>query len=167
MISTTKPILELTAGDLMSREVVTIPWGVSLRAAAHELALAHISGAPVTDDHGRCVGVLSATDLVRWLDRDERAARPHGPGARDFYFDWGVMDWQGLPLDAVRHYMTIDVVRAAVDTPVTKLARWMVDAHIHRVVVTDERDRPIGVVSTTDLLAALAAEGAREAAEKP
>jgi CBS-domain-containing membrane protein len=160
MIATAKPILELTAEDLMSRDVVTISWDLSLRAAAHELARAHISGAPVTDDHGRCVGVLSASDLVRWLDRGERAMRPNGPGGPAFDCDWAVIDLQGLPADAVHRYMTTDVVKATPETPVTTLARWMVDAHIHRVVVTDERDRPIGVVSSTDILAAVAAEGA-------
>jgi CBS-domain-containing membrane protein len=141
MVTTTKSILELTAEDVMSRDVITIAWNMSLRAAAHELAQANVSGAPVTDDHGRCIGVLSTTDLVRWLDR-----------------------LQGLPADAVHLYMTTGVVKAALDTPVTTLARWMVDAHIHRVVVTDERNRPVGVVSSTDILAAVAAH--REGGER-
>jgi CBS domain-containing protein len=40
----------------------------------------------------------------------------------------------------------------------------MIDAHIHRVIVVDEEGKPQGIVSGTDLLAALAyAEGDREA----
>ena len=36
----------------------------------------------------------------------------------------------------------------------------MIDAHIHRVIVVDEDRIPVGVVSSTDILAALAyAEG--------
>jgi CBS domain-containing protein len=37
-----------------------------------------------------------------------------------------------------------------------ELARAMLDAHIHRVIVVDELQRPIGIVSTTDILAAVA-----------
>jgi len=32
----------------------------------------------------------------------------------------------------------------------------MVDAHIHRIIVVDGEGRPIGVVSSTDLVAAMA-----------
>jgi CBS-domain-containing membrane protein len=32
----------------------------------------------------------------------------------------------------------------------------MIDGHIHRIIVVDEERRPIGVVASTDLLAAVA-----------
>jgi predicted transcriptional regulator len=32
----------------------------------------------------------------------------------------------------------------------------MIEAHIHRVIVVDERDQPIGIVSSTDILGAVA-----------
>jgi CBS domain-containing membrane protein len=161
MVPATKPLLELTAADLMSRDVVTIPWQMSLRAAAHELAQAHVSGAPVTDEQGRCVGVLSATDLVRWLERGEQASRHHFHASLCFCSDWGVLDIDVLPPDAVSRYMTADVVTATPETPVGQLARRMLDAHIHRIIVTDGRGRPAGIVSTTDILAAVAGEALR------
>jgi CBS domain-containing protein len=37
----------------------------------------------------------------------------------------------------------------------------MLDAHIHRVVVVDKERRPLGVVSSTDVLAAVNYEGNR------
>ena len=61
-----KPLLELTAADLMSRMLVLVPSEMSLPGAARLLSQAHVSGAPVVDAAGRCVGVLSATDFVRW-----------------------------------------------------------------------------------------------------
>src|SRR5438270_11142143 len=75
-ISTTKELFELTAADLMSREVVTIPRKMSLHGAAHRLAQAQVSGAPVIDEQGRCIGMLSATDLARWMDRGQPTSRP-------------------------------------------------------------------------------------------
>lgn len=41
-------------------------------------------------------------------------------------------------------------------TPIRELARQMIDAHIHRIIVVDDENRPLGIVSSTDLLAALA-----------
>ena len=166
MTTTNKPLLDLTAADLMSRDVISIPWQMSLRAAAHELAQARVSGAPVTDEDGRCVGVLSATDLVRWLGRGEQAARRHFHASLCFCCEWEVIDIEVLPPDAVSRYMTADVVTATPDTPVGQLARWMLEAHIHRVIVTDDAGRPVGVVSTTDILAAVAGEDLREAEQR-
>jgi CBS domain-containing protein len=57
--------------------------------------------------------------------------------------------------------MTADVVTAATDTPLPEVARMMVDAHIHRVPVLDEHGRPVGVVTSTDVLAAVARDAMR------
>ena len=56
--------------------------------------------------------------------------------------------------------MTPDPVTVKPETSILALARMMVDAHIHRVIVVDKERRPIGIVSSTDLLAALAWDNA-------
>lgn len=56
----------LTAGDLMSRDVEAISADLPLQDAAKRLAQCEVHGAPVVDGEGRCVGVLSVTDLARW-----------------------------------------------------------------------------------------------------
>ncbi len=66
-----------------------------------------------------------------------------------------------LPTDAVRNYMTREVVTAAPLTPISELARLMVGGHIHRVVIVDAERRPVGLVSGTDILAAVAQTGPR------
>jgi CBS domain-containing protein len=148
-----KPFVTLTAEDLMSREVKTIPHTMSLRAAAHLLYREQISGAPVVDADGRCAGVLSATDLVRWAGE---MPREPGPGPVEVCSDWQMTDLRFVPEEDVIHHMTADPVTATPDTPVTELARMMLEAHIHRVIVTDAERRPVGVVTSTDILAAVA-----------
>jgi CBS domain-containing protein len=49
--------------DIMTTEVVTIPFDVSIREAMSILSSRHISGAPVTDGTG-LAGVVTATDLM-------------------------------------------------------------------------------------------------------
>ncbi len=61
-----------------------------------------------------------------------------------------------LPPDAVAASMTADPVTARPMTPLRELARMMLDAHIHRIVIVDEGDHPVGIVSSTDVLAAVA-----------
>lgn len=92
--------------------------------------------------------------------------RPHhGSGAQEqsrcsqprcVLVDWQVVDLEKLPSGEVGHFMTRDPVTVQRTASIRTLARMMIDAHIHRIIVVDEERRPIGVVASTDLLAALA-----------
>jgi CBS domain-containing protein len=128
---TAKPLPALTAGDLMTAEVVRVRPEMPLREAARLLLRHRIGGVPVVDAHGKCVGVLSGFDFLR-----------AGPTCGD--------------ADEVRRFMTADPVTVTPATPLRVVAQMMVDAHIHRVIVVDEEQRPVGIVASTDALAALA-----------
>jgi len=72
------------------------------------------------------------------------------------FADWQVVELENLPTDEVRLHMTPDPVTVKPTVSIRVLARLMIDAHIHRIVVVDDERKPIGIVSSTDLLAALA-----------
>ena len=137
----------------MSRQVITISREMPLRKAAAILSKAQISGVPVVDDRGRCLGVLSTTDFLR-------SPHPDSPLPVEGEKGGGIAtegdEGNGLREESVAKYMTADTVTVSPSTPIRKIARQMLDAHIHRVIVVDKEDRPIGIVSTTDILAALA-----------
>jgi CBS domain-containing membrane protein len=135
MAAAKKPLRNLTAADLMSREVVAVTQTMPMQEAAQLIARHRISGAPVLDADGRCVGVLSATDFF------------HGVLAGDL---------ENLPADTVAEHMTADPVMTSPATSAPELARMMLDGDVRRVIVVDAERRPLGVVSSTDLLAALA-----------
>lgn len=206
-----KNLLDLTAEDLMTQDVVRLPAGMPLRDAAHLLLRNQVAGAPVVDARGRCVGVFSAIDFLRLAETRPdvtRLAPPplpvtcpfqktqpgpggaeialctlppgvcpvqvkkRGPGEEESLVcgqprcvlaDWQVVELEKLPADEVSRFMTADPVTARADTSIRTLARMMVDAHLHRVIVVDEEGRPVGVVSSTDLLAALAYAGGEPA----
>jgi len=154
MLTATKPLTALTAADVMTRDLVLIPRQMSVRSAAHLLAEAHVSGAPVIGRAGAVVGVLSATDFLRRADHaTEAGERALAPCVCS---DWQVVEVERLPGEEVAEYMTADPVTAPPSAPITTLARMMLDAHIHRVVIVDGEDRPVGIVSATDVLAAVA-----------
>jgi len=155
-LAAARPLSALTASNLMSRDVVVIPREMSLRKAAHLLSQARISGGPVVDDEGRCVGVLSATDFVHWAEGEGPAAARSRPRAPCYCAEWEVTGREAVPEGRVCDYMTADPVTAAPSATVPELARMMLDAHVHRVIVVDKGGRPVGVVSSTDLLAAVA-----------
>jgi CBS-domain-containing membrane protein len=153
MTAMDRPLHELCAADLMSRELVVIPDDMSLQDAARRLVLNQVSGAPVIDCRGVVVGVISSSDFLRQsTDGKDRSGCGMSPCV---YAEWQVVDVDQLPDETVRRRMTADPVTAEEHTPVSALARLMVDAHIHRVIIVDEERAPKGIVSSTDILAAV------------
>jgi predicted transcriptional regulator len=154
MALATEYLFGRTAADLMSAPLILIPEEMSLKNAAHRLAEAGVTGAPVVNSEGCCIGVLSATDFVHWMDREH-----HGPAAcaasPAFSAPWEIVEPDKLPDATVRDFMTQRPVAVAGTATLGELARKMLDFHIHRLIVMDKYGKPIGVVSTTDIIAAV------------
>jgi len=127
-----------TVRDLMSKEVVSISADAAFRDAAIVMEHHRISGLPVIDDDGALVGVLSNTDLVR------SRATEHL--------------WQRWPGLAVRHLMTSPAITIHETATIEEAAALMEHHRIHRLVVVSSSDetRPLGVLSTTDLIRTIA-----------
>lgn len=148
-----KPLTSLYAEDVMSRDLLLVPQEMSLAGAARILSRAGVSGAPVVDTEGRCVGVLSTTDFLRCVERG--GGIPARPSNECMCSAWQIPnEIDAPPTCLVRDAMTRDPVTIAPGTRLPDLVRMMLDAHIHRVVVVDALGRPAGIVSTTDVLAA-------------
>ncbi|MBI3752397.1 MAG: CBS domain-containing protein [Chloroflexi bacterium] len=130
----------LTVADCMAVEPILVRADASLTEAVGLMDRHHIHGLPVVDAAGTLIGVLSQTDLTR---------------ARATEYLWS--GWPGL---AVRHLMTSPAVTVRRSTPLIIAARKMERHAIHRLVVVDDADEtiPIGVLSMTDLIHAIAEE---------
>lgn len=129
--------------DRMASNPIVIRADASLTDAAALMDQHHVHGVPVVDHNGILVGVLSQTDLIR---------------ARSTEYLWS--NWPGL---AVRHLMTSPAMTVHRSTPLIVAARKMEEHQIHRLVVVEDGDdtSPIGVLSMTDLIHALAEETSR------
>jgi CBS domain-containing protein len=126
-----------TVGQLMTPDPIIIEDDASLDSAVRSLEENEISGLPVVDRDGLLVGVLSQSDVVRARAVDHLWSR-----------------WPGL---RVRHLMHAPVLTADQGMTMEEAAQLMERAHVHRLVVVDEeQSRPIGILSTTDLVRALA-----------
>lgn len=133
----------LRVSDVMATHVVQIGHSQTLAAAARLFVQHEVSAAPVVDDDGRCVGVLSATDFLKH-DAAEHSQVASTANA-------AVPAEDGLASD----FMSTAVQSIAADAPMLDAARIMTGAHIHRLLVLDRDARPAGVISTMDIVAAL------------
>lgn len=67
-------------------------------------------------------------------------------------------EWNVLEEHQVAEVMTRSLHTIAADESVQRAARDMLDARVHRLLVVDD-DRLVGVISTTDVMEAVAEEG--------
>ena len=149
-------LFALTAGEIMSRNLVVIPREMSLEGAARMLGRSSVTGAPVVDCYGRCIGVLSATDFMTRIEH-AHAADPRKPLQGDVCKPWQIPDGVVKAECRVEDCMSRDPVLVAANVRIGEIARIMMDAHIHRVIVVEAAtDRPIGIVWSIDVLAAVA-----------
>jgi CBS domain-containing protein len=125
---------------------------MSVRQLAAMFAENRISGAPVVDPQGSLLGVVSRTDLFRQITRGASSA--DAAYLFDLLSDGTSPHTQPLPepLIVVRDFMSEQVLTAAADDPVGPVARKMAHGRVHRVVVTDAHRRPVGIVTSLDLL---------------
>jgi CBS domain-containing protein len=157
MKNTNRPLMTLRAADIMSRNIVMIPREMSLQGAARLLTGAGVTGAPVIDDQGRCIGVLSATDFMHSVEAHQPDTNPSRPSDSPPHCAWEIPEGNRNSCLCVADFMTQDPVLVGPATPIGELARMMMDAHIHRIIVADMDTRqPLGIVSSMDILAAVA-----------
>jgi CBS domain-containing protein len=102
------------------------------------------------------VGVLSSSDFVTWAGEGGEGSG----GERSitaFIAPWGeAIDIEEAPDTEIRRYMTARLITVAPMTPIGELAQKMAQAHIHRLLVVVDHDRPRGIVTSTDILTAVA-----------
>ncbi len=142
-----------TAKDFMTRDVLTIPAGATLREAAEIFALYNISGAPVLNERGNLVGMLSESDLVMEAQRYADIPRLAVFG---FHLIPGDRLWT-----AYRHSWAMEVSAVmstrivTVDpwTPLIELAKMMSSQDVNRIPVLEDH-RIIGIIARADIIRA-------------
>ena len=147
------------ARDLMQRNIISIDGAASLLDAHRLFVEEEISGAPVVDEGGSVIGVVSARDLLRALDEERDTAVVDTHYFRDLT-EFSGPDWGSMPEDfqdrlaarSVAEVMSPDVISVAPDATVAEVARTLREHRVHRVIVATN-DAFVGLISTFDLLA--------------
>jgi CBS domain-containing protein len=121
----------ITAREVMTRNPLSINETATIRDTAAFLFAKRMSAAPVINEAGRAVGVVSHSDIARHMAGEEHA-RP--------------MD---LP---VRTIMNDEVLFVRPGTPIDNVIDDLLHCRVKRLFVADENDVLVGVISATDVL---------------
>jgi len=148
--------IHVVAQDIMTAEPVCAEPSTTIRQLAHLFEENDISGCPVVDSQGKVVGVVSKTDLIRRCSEGAWGIPPAYlfevvcvQGGEEEHGDGPPIS---EPLVCVQDFMTESAVTVRPSAPVHEVAALMADKHIHRVVIVDEEDFPIGMITTLDVL---------------
>lgn len=144
----------MNASDVMVTNVITISVDASIGEAASILLNNHISGAPVVNEKGELVGIVSEGDLMR---------RPEiGTSRRHSWWLELISSDQSQAFEYVKSHsrkvsdvMTRDAITAKSDAPLGDIAAMLERNRIKRVPIL-EGNKIVGIVSRANILQALA-----------
>jgi CBS domain-containing protein len=135
----------------MNPNVVSARPEMTVAEVRNLLASRGISGAPVVDEAGRILGVVSQSDLVRRTDQPPT----EGESGRFFTDVNEYRDLADLPRDlsdaSVESVMNREVYSIGRDASAAMGASMMRERKVHRLLVTDQGVL-VGVVTALDLL---------------
>ena len=123
----------LTARDLMTTNLLVFSPEQRLLEAIENLIKWRVSGAPVVDDEGRMVGMLSEIDCLRMLASDE------------FYLQ------QQEEAALVEQFMTTGGRNIPPDLGIYAISHYFLTTKVRRLAVVDH-EKLIGQVSRRDVL---------------
>ncbi|MDB5840424.1 MAG: domain containing rane protein [Herminiimonas sp.] len=142
---------EITCADIMSRDVVTVEFGTTLEEAWSLLRRHRIKALPVIDRARRVIGIITQADFLKQANLDlyerfdkklhqfiRRVARTHSDKP-----------------EVAGQIMSAPVRCASVDRHIVELVPLMSDESLHHIPIIDDERRLVGIVTQSDLVAAL------------
>lgn len=134
--------------DIMTRNVISVKPGASLRELTRILTDYRINGVPVVEDDGNLVGIITMTDLLKIL-RDIN----YWDGIEKLKPDVGIKDalLQEKEHVTVSRKMTTMVSTVLEDDPVDRVIDLMCKHNVHTIPVV-KNNKLVGVVGATDIV---------------
>jgi CBS-domain-containing membrane protein len=143
----------ITAGEIMTRDVITVTRETTVRELAEIFTNRRISSVPVIDEAGEIIGIVTETDLV------EQDKSLHIPTVISL-FDWVLYLESGRKFEKELKKMTgqtvgdifsSEVTTVTPSTPVSDVADLMSSRKVHSIPVV-QQNRVVGVVSRIDMI---------------
>ncbi|MBO3680470.1 CBS domain-containing protein [Streptomyces sp. NEAU-YJ-81] len=131
-----------TVGDVMTEEVVTLRPDTPFQEVAALLDANDIAAAPVVDDHGAPLGMVSASDVLR---HETGMPDPQGQDGND------ERAWGKARAQTAGTLMSSPVFTARADWTIPRAARELRRRHVKQLPVVGD-NRLLGIVSRSDLL---------------
>ncbi|RJS71918.1 MAG: CBS domain-containing protein [Candidatus Syntrophoarchaeum sp. WYZ-LMO15] len=115
--------------EIMSEDPISITKDLSIIQAVEILKGESIGALPLIDKSGRVIGIVTVRDFVEEVRSNE-----------------------AIGVKLVGDYMNHSITTASKETPIKKIAKIMVGNRFHRIPITNEDGKLIGLVTSTDII---------------
>jgi len=139
-----------TASDLMAPNPISLRDEACVSEAIKLFTEKAITAAPVIDESGRPIGVVSRSDLM--IHQCEHEKQKSGAHSLPPTFESEESPNRASKKLTISNLMTPAVFAVAPDTPIQRVVKDMVGLHVHRLFVVDEDGVLVGVITTMDVL---------------
>ncbi|WP_373990071.1 HPP family protein [Duganella sp. BuS-21] len=141
----------IACADIMSRDIVSAEFGTGLEQAWQQMRAHQIAALPVLNRARRVIGIVTQTDFLEHGGLDDyRSIRQQ---LQRFLRKSGVSHTEKA--EVVGQIMTQHPTTARIDTPIVDLVPLMADSGFHHIPIVDQELRFVGIVTQSDLVAAL------------
>ena len=154
-------IKERTAADVMIKDLETLSPSAKLSDALQMMVENHVTGLPIVDRAGHCVGIVSAADILAYEQEHTDEAEDGSIDDAQF-FDHERGRWETVRASAfalehfghvsVREIMSANVVSVFSDASVSEVAQRMIEENVHRVMVVDRDQYLLGSISAIHIV---------------
>ena len=139
--------------QVMSRHVLSIRGGTSIESAIEELLTEGVDAAPVVDDDGALLGMVTLATLSRArAEREETAERPLRARHRKVTYEVDARGFHDVDPGTAIDEIALDVGALRESAPLAQAAAVMAEQGISRLPVVDGHRRVVGTISALDLL---------------
>ncbi|MEM1634378.1 MAG: CBS domain-containing protein [Candidatus Aenigmatarchaeota archaeon] len=133
----------MKAKDIMSTQIIFANLDESLYEISKKLSSHNISGLPILDEQGKIVGIISQTDIIKFLEK------------------FGEEKLKELKAkDIIKRRKKLVVAKPT--TSLKALLKLMIKYDVSRIPIVDENRKVIGIVSKSDIIKLLATHFEKE-----
>lgn len=152
---------EITCADIMSRDLVTVEFATELEEAWSLLRKHKVKALPVVDRARRVIGIVTFVDFMKNANLDVY----EGFDAKLRHFIRRTPGLHADKAEVVGQIMTRNVRTVHDDMHIVELVPLLSDMGLHHVPVLDHERRLAGMITQSDLIAALYRGRLSEAAD--
>jgi CBS domain-containing protein len=158
-----KQFNQMRVKDVMIKQVVAINPDDLLHEALELICENRVSALPVVDSRGHCLGMLSTSDLIDFTHELDDELHNLGRASEDKP-QWLIEQLtQAFGSERVSDQMTANVATIDQEAAVSEAAATMMRNRVHRLPVTDDQNKLLGIISTMDIMSVIANGAAQPA----
>ena len=137
--------------DIMSKDVIYVEFGTELAEAWRQFKSHDLTALPVIDRGRKVIGIVTKADFLTHAEIE-----PHeGLGKRLAHLISPSLLTHTEKHEVVGQIMTKEVHTANANQSIVDLVPLMSDSEIHQMPVIDEQGKLVGMISQSDMIAAL------------